>query len=104
MLQKLINYISRKKGEWKSDFFKEPQQKWYFLPLLAFSVAATYWGVSDYPADPNFEDTAFMLIGVGGGIIGLLTSAAELLPKARHSLRASCACGPCPSLSAPLEP
>lgn len=86
MLHKLTDYISRKKAGWKSDFFKEPQQKWYFLPLLVFSVAAIYWGISDYPADPDIEDTAFMLVGVCGGATGLFTSAAELLPKSQTQL------------------
>lgn len=86
MLQKLTDYISDKKDEWKSEFFKEPEQKWHFLLLLVFSIAAIYWGVSDYPADPSKGDTAMMVVGVGCGIAGLLTSVAELLPKSQTQL------------------
>ena len=86
MLQKLTDYISGEKAGWKADFFKEPQQKWHFLLLLAFSVAAIYWGVSDYPTDPDTKDTAFMLAGVCGGVAGLLASVAGLLPKSQTQL------------------
>jgi hypothetical protein len=86
VLQKLTDYISWKKDEWKSDLFKEPRQKWYFLPLLVFSVAAICWGVYDYPTNPDTEDISLMLTGVCGGIAGLLESVAELLPKSQTQL------------------
>lgn len=90
MLQRLIehvsNYVALKKDEWKLELFKEPQQRWHFLLLLVFSVAAIYWGVSDYPADPSPGETMLMVIGVCGGTAGLLTSVAELLPKSQTQL------------------
>ena len=86
MLQKLTDYISGKKAGWKADFFKEPEQKRHFLLFLAFSVAAIYWGVYEYPADPDLKDRATLLVGVGGGTVGLLTSVAELLPKSQTQL------------------
>lgn len=94
MLQRLIehisgpvsDYVARKKDEWKLELFKEPQQRWHFLLLLVFSVAAIYWGVSDYPADPSPGETMLMVIGVCGGTAGLLTSVAELLPKSQTQL------------------
>ncbi|CAN5571419.1 hypothetical protein BH24ACT22_BH24ACT22_21020 [soil metagenome] len=86
MLQKAATYISRKQAGWKSDLFKEPQQRWHFLLLLAGSVIAIYFGVSDYPAAPDIKDTAFMLVGVCGGIAGLLASVAEILPKSQTQL------------------
>ncbi|MGB3632457.1 MAG: hypothetical protein WA982_00300 [Rubrobacteraceae bacterium] len=86
MLEKLTTYISRKRAELKSDLFKEPQQRWHFLLLIAFSVMAIYWGISDYPASRGMDDFMFMAIGVCGGIAGLFGSVAELLPKSQTQL------------------
>ena len=86
MLEKITNYISRKQAEWRSDFFKEPEQKWHFLLLLFFSVVAIYWGAYDYPTDPTVGDTALMLAGVCGGIAGFFASVAEVLPKSQTQL------------------
>ncbi len=86
MLEKITNYISRKQAGWKADFFKEPEQKRHFLLFLAFSVAAIYWGVYEYPADPTVGDTALMLAGVCGGIAGFFASVAEILPKSQTQL------------------
>ena len=86
MLQKLTAYISRKKDEWKSDFFKEPQQKWYFLPLAVLSIVTIFLSVYDYPADPNIKDVSFVLVGVFGGVTGLLGFVAELWPKSQTQL------------------
>ena len=86
MLEKLTNYISRKQTEWKSDFFKEPEQKRRYLLFLFFSLVAIYWGAYDYPTDPTAGDTALMLIGVCGGVAGFLTSVAEMLPKSPSQL------------------
>lgn len=86
MLEKITTYISRKQAEWKPELFKEPEQRWHFLLLLPFLVVAICWGVYDYPDAPNVKDTAFMLVGVGGGIAGLLASVAEILPKNQTQL------------------
>lgn len=92
MLRKLTDYIFRKRDEWKSDLFKESQKEWHSLLLLAFSVVAVYWDVSDRPADPNIEGTAFVLVGVCGGVDSLLDSVSDIAARKSNTARKHPAC------------